>query len=1142
MKSIPSSSKRGSALLIVLGLLAFLIISAVAFSISMRTEKSAAASYRRNLLARELLSTAFADARATVNLALVSQMADSADPMNNISDRTIENLAPFKYPNSDAYGRLISSRNNTTYDATALADGNDVEPAYLLDGKVMAHIPPYVAYSVYDTLENAAAASGNLGFDGLYYIDRRAGWKPIVANIPTVSADDANIAVSGGSQSTAIVGRMAWAVINLSDSLDINAIGSASSYRGLGLTGSEFAFGTEDETKLPDGVYNLFRETKKRKPADSLIELPIFCSNADLAQFAARSQDSDLQIDSGNESPFSWQEALATQGDGFYSPFSVYSFWPSSTREKEASAPTEASEAESISCSDISEDALKTADAATSDKLISLAQGALGNTGAADTLVRLLADYIDQDSVPNGSFDDTRSGSAKARSANAFPTVENVPMLSEICYEEGDWATNGAILKKIEDAVEKALDEIMESAGKKTYDSAADIEESLKDIGDLAIQFPATSQPVFLRAYFPGRQTSTGSFTLTAEGDKTAGSSFLGLAAALLVDDKAKSTNIASVTSDLTLSNSAFSIRGDQNEEEVFESTPVQTLTSKEAKLTFRGADIPVAKSDADIKKVTINLLVDHFIRVACLDNKSEVVDLCPTDRGLTSSQYGKETYPKKATDRITEAGMRNLDSNYFRITRPISITFAFKWEIDDGAQDAQGNKTLKAELVLADKYPLEVSLEPTKDFKFTDKLTLTAPKAATYTPSYKTLSPVAGTWYTVDPRYNWISPMLGCSDNNTSDYFSGSVGTVHASFSSPHWVFVDGDSITSGGAPSSVQDAYASAHSSLVPFSWGLSIDEIRYGHNDSGQLFFPAELGFLPVPVPAGTLEPNPAKYGRNSFSSYHRTVAEGSFFRTLPVADLKDGISPGGTSYEKFQELVYGKGKDAPPALRAFGGRNFPEEHRSILNVFAGQDDYLLGQRLRQLALLGIPPTIKQAAYVTYQRLKVASGSDAMRISPDLLTDDLRSLEKLDFQESSLQAPKYDDFVVNYLFPLPQNRTAEWPSDARPQNLDFLVQDSSSSTSFEACLRRYNNEKSADQKLGQNDMTTLLAIAKECFGDRQQLFLYILRADFIAYNSARELSAHKPLSSARAVALVWRDAYGKLPDRVVYYQLIP
>jgi hypothetical protein len=76
----------------------------------------------------------------------------------------------------------------------------------------------------------------------------------------------------------------------------------------------------------------------------------------------------------------------------------------------------------------------------------------------------------------------------------------------------------------------------------------------------------------------------------------------------------------------------------------------------------------------------------------------------------------------------------------------------------------------------------------------------------------------------------------------------------------------------------------------------------------------------------------------------------------------------------------------------------------------------------------------------------------------------------------------------------------------------------------------------------KRGQNDMTLLLSMARECFGDRQQLFLFILRTDAIAYNAGRDLSKFRPLSTARAVALVWRDAYGELPDRVIYYQVLP
>ena len=185
------ASNRGSALLIVLGLLAFLMISAVAFSISMRTERSAAAAYRRNLMARELLSTAFADARATLDYALEGQHKDAGFKRNEASTRTVEALAPFKYPDQDRYGRLITSRNSDAFDATSV--GND-SIAYLLDGKVLAHVPPYVAYPVYKALEQQQPVvdddiDDHLGDGKRYYLDWSAGWKPIKAKIPKLTVD-----------------------------------------------------------------------------------------------------------------------------------------------------------------------------------------------------------------------------------------------------------------------------------------------------------------------------------------------------------------------------------------------------------------------------------------------------------------------------------------------------------------------------------------------------------------------------------------------------------------------------------------------------------------------------------------------------------------------------------------------------------------------------------------------------------------------------------------------------------------------------------------------------------------------------------------------------------------------------------------
>ena len=253
------ASNRGSALLIVLGLLAFLMISAVAFSISMRTEHSAAAAYRRNLLARELLSTAFADARATLDYALEGQRDDAGFNRDSASTRTVEALAPFKYPGEDRYGRLITSRNSDAFDATSVGD----DPiAYLLDGKVLAHVPPYVAYPVYMALEQQQPAvnegADHLGDGNRYYIDWSAGWKPIKTKIPKLTVD---VATAGNTIQEAVVGRMAWAVVNLSDSLDINAIGSASTCRGLGLTASEFAFGITDTAKVKE-AYALLKENR----------------------------------------------------------------------------------------------------------------------------------------------------------------------------------------------------------------------------------------------------------------------------------------------------------------------------------------------------------------------------------------------------------------------------------------------------------------------------------------------------------------------------------------------------------------------------------------------------------------------------------------------------------------------------------------------------------------------------------------------------------------------------------------------------------------------------------------------------------------------------------------------------------------
>ena len=1145
----PSSQKRGSALLIVLGLLAFLMISAVAFSISMRTEYKAAAAYRKNVLARELLATAFADARAVTDYALKTQRDNAGNfDRDNIETRTVEALAPFKYPAGNRYGRLITSRNTDVYDATGANSAEEEPIAYLLNDKILAHIPPYIASSVYETLERQNPPEDGANHDGngnRYYIDWTAGWKPILASIPEIRS---NTDVAGNTINSTIVGRMAWAVINLSDSLDINAVGSASAYRGLGLTGSELAFGIADPAQVNE-FYDLIESAD---PAQSDVKLPIFCSNADLSHYAATvSSGTSLVAENDHCAPFSWQEAIEMEGDGFYSPFSVYGFWPHPERKSEKGSTTSSSaEGPTLSCTNVDENAISSGSSQTVNELIRQARKVLGDNTAGDNLVRLLNDYIDADTVPD-LFD---SASQRDVYNNAQPTVENVPMLSEIAFDETDWNNSGTHAEMLKAAIEKAIDKVQKEVKSKTYKSEAEIPVNLKG-HDIELSLSDLSQTLALRGYFPGTKSSTGSFTF----DPAAGNSFVGVAGTTFVKNEEKKWKTATGTA--TLSGGTLDMNG--GDSSIFKDASL-TLTEKEKiTLKLKGEDIPVAKKSADSPEapetieVTLNLLVDFFVRVPCRSG-SDFVDLCPTDRG-ESQTPDRAKYPSTAKARLSKNSMQKLDANYFRITRPLTATFALQWKIETKENADTGKVTYTAELELADQTEIKVSCDLGAEMKFAENMTLKpAANGDTSTPSLQSLTPATGAWYTIDPRYNWLSPTLGSKDAPAaSNYLGGSYSFV-PSLSSPHWLFVSGGNVTSGNSPSMLQEDYANAHSNLVPFSWGLKVEDIRYGHNDSGQLFFPAEVAFLPVPLPTNTWHPNSTSYLANSFADYHKNVAQGSFFRTLPVTDLKDGISPGGHSYEDWSKLIYG----ADTALvKGFGGKNFPEEHRGIVNVFAAQDNYILAQRLRQFAMLGIPSSIKQAAYITYQRLNAAK--DISRISKEMLDDDLKALKNLtpDFPLGSPEAkPKYDEFVTKYLFPLPNTsggnmaNARDWNQSqrlyegkngipTRPENLNFIVQDNNDGASFADRLKAYNDTKSnADDKLGQNDMTTLLAIAKECFGDRQQLFLYILRADAIAYQNTRELSTHKALSTACAVALVWRDAYGELPDRIIYYQLIP
>ena len=1161
MRRTPRSD-RGSALLIVLGLLGFLLISAVAFAISMRTEKSAAASYRTGLQARELLATVFAEARYAVDAALSEQLEDGGggDPLADASVRTARNLAPFRYSDggTDRYARVLASRD----------EGNEESIAYLLDDAVLRHVPPAFAYAVYEALENNNDPVAGGQRPDAYNFDHCANWKQLKVATPT-----REVSVSGKTEKVheEVVGRMAWAVVNLSDSLDINAVGSFSPKRGIGLTASEFAFNTDGEDD-----YALFEENVNAEG------LPLFASGADLALYAARATSSGyLWRGTGGFFPYSWENAIDAEGQDAYSPFTVYSFWPDAGRETESgktlsqTTSSGGGSVETITCNEVNTDSNLLSPGSKLQSYFGTEE-ALRDNAAADSLVQMLMDYLDEDTVPS-TYENAPSQEAYN---NAIPTVEPVPMLSEIGYTDDDWKSGAAFEKDLEDALTKALD------GKKSK-AVQDINE-LKTLNvdeELTLELPAASLTAALRTYFPGcAESEQGDTLFQLEG--------FAIGYAALAEGKEESavlkpnavTGAAQAAPFTTVD--ALTVSGGEDPGENIYEVPHNDikLTANGAigSYTIEGAEIAMtapsvggggqggqggqggggASGTSEATTVTLNLLVDFVFRVKATSGGT-VVDLCPAGKGYNAPPSAEGTdYPATLDLRQNANRMASYDGHYFRVSRTLTATFELSWADVQGAGTAEDpyTATTKVENFTFDFEP--------KHCKLTDEIDLVPAKSAADKDSYQVASPASGAWFTIDPRYNWLSPMKGVSDDPSNYGLASGNDAFLAAFSSPHWLFYEDATVeTSSSAASVVQQAYAEAHNgdgdgdgtALVPFSWGLEPQDIRYGYNNSGQLLLPEELGLLPVPytrndwTPTGTFDD--VTYRGVSLQSYYDTVGKASFYRTIPVTDFDDGA---------FSEADYTRMVNLTTRFGRFGGKNFPEEHRGIVNAFAGMDDYTYGQRLKQFAMLGIPDTIAEAAANTYTRLQEAV--DAARVSDQMLADlDVLKPEGGEGGASG-DAPttsKYDDFVRDYLFPVDANGRGEvggdsWEKDyllaeadesgrqvtgrpTRPTTLKDVILQKDAEVSLTSKLQGYNGRTNGD-KLGQNDLTTLVAVGNSCFGDRQQLFLYILRADTINYSSNRDLAGHKPQTTARAVALVWRDAYGELPDRVVYFQYLP
>ena len=206
------AGRRGSALLIVLGFLSFLMVSAVSFSICMRVERQAAANYKHASNARHLLNTA-----------LVRAM-DEIDAELRLEKDSAGFAGMQKFP-TNWMGRVLCS---------AHADGSQNDNnASVLSWDALAYIPASLVNDVRrfsrpnpDDEDQSGVFGDDTALDSserevLAYRGvenfRGAKWRPIRRPVAFLEADN-------NESIKPTIGRYAYVCVNVSDMPDINNI------------------------------------------------------------------------------------------------------------------------------------------------------------------------------------------------------------------------------------------------------------------------------------------------------------------------------------------------------------------------------------------------------------------------------------------------------------------------------------------------------------------------------------------------------------------------------------------------------------------------------------------------------------------------------------------------------------------------------------------------------------------------------------------------------------------------------------------------------------------------------------------------------------------------------------------------------
>ncbi len=394
MKKSFTTRRRGSALLIVLGFLSFMMVSAVAFSVYMRIERQASSNYRHATTGRHMLNSALCRA------------IDEVDSELRVERVNTEGSArPRKFPSWP--GRTKPSAVPNGLDNSAECRVLSQESLSFIPASLVNDVRRYAITNKEDRVTGVNAANNAYSYLG-------TKWRPLsmpVASLGSPSQDAPN------AYEEAIVGRYAYLCVNVSDMLDVNTCRASARDAVTNRVSLGHLFGDNTDTRKKFDAYT--ESTAHRYETLQDFYACMYNNNdADGGTFgspyheymnAGNSSDADSVFDDADLHVLV-TDALAKAQPARRTACNILQQQPLAPAVLRAARPTPG---------DI---VLQNVEIANRDGFLDALTAAFAGRlpGGADlvkTFPTCLADYLDEDSIP--------------KQLN-MPTVEMVPMVNQI--------------------------------------------------------------------------------------------------------------------------------------------------------------------------------------------------------------------------------------------------------------------------------------------------------------------------------------------------------------------------------------------------------------------------------------------------------------------------------------------------------------------------------------------------------------------------------------------------------------------------------------------------------------------------------------------------------------------------------------